>query len=101
MTRLRDTAPRHREQPNWMRRLGRDAPAIYEFARRTQEKSAIVGEGIRKHRVPRAISDRVKPDLLPNALRGIGVQPGDVLMVHSSWNTARRLTTSPVAMVDT
>lgn len=88
-------------KPNWLRWLGRDFPPAYELAVRAQEKSRIVAGQLRPGRAADRPTGALDAAALGAELTALGVRPGDALMMHSSWDRARVLAPSPVALVST
>jgi len=84
-----------------MRLLGREAPRGYEFAARAREKLRIVVTDRLPRPQPNVRQPALDASALQEALADLGVEPGDTLMVASSWEHASAVAASPVALVQT
>jgi aminoglycoside 3-N-acetyltransferase len=103
---VREDSQAGRRKPTLIRLLGRDFPALYELQLRAREKAAIIA---RRHRgavvhTPPRQAQRAKAvplaeGVFAKALAELGVEAGDNLTIHSSWDGCGRLAASPVAVI--
>jgi aminoglycoside 3-N-acetyltransferase len=96
----RTSPSRRRPKPTWLRWLARDHPGAHHQVMRIRDKAALE---LRRRR-PRKSSAPLTVGQDITALRAVldefGLEPGDTVMVHSSWERAAALAPSPLALIE-